>query len=57
MNMHFDHAAEFLEKGTVFMNIIKNHSINWNVTEPYTHWHNWSEDDIKLIKILRKSTI
>ena len=57
MNMRFDHYAEFIGEGTEFMKSIKKHSINWNVTEPYSHWHNWSEYGIKKIKLIWKSTI
>ena len=32
MNTHFDNAEEFLGEGTETMNIIKKHSIDWNVT-------------------------
>ena len=47
MNMRFDHAAEFLGERTEFMKSINKHSINWNVTEPYSHWQNRTEDGIK----------
>ena len=51
MNMNFDYAADFSGVGTEFMKSIKNHSINWNIIERYSHWKNWAEDGIKLIKI------
>ena len=38
MNVRFDHAVEFLGEVTEFMNIIKKPSINWGITEPYSHW-------------------
>ena len=57
MNMRFDHDAELLGEGTEFTNIIKRKSINWNVTEPYCNWQNWSEDVLKRIWIRRKSNI
>ena len=34
------HAADFLGEGNEYMNNIKKHYINWNVTEPYSHWQN-----------------
>ena len=57
MNMRFDHAAEFLGAGTEFMNSIKKHSINWNVTEPFSHWKNCVEDGIKQINLICKSNM
>ena len=57
MNMPFDHAVEFLGEGTEFMKSTKKNSTNWNVTEPYSHWHNQADDDIKCIKHRWKSTI
>ena len=40
MNMRFDHAAEFLGERNEFMKIINEHSINWNINEPYSRWKN-----------------
>ena len=57
MNMRFDHAAEFLGAGNELMKSIKNHSINWNVSEPYSHWQNCAEDGIKRIKLIWNSTM
>ena len=57
MNMHFDHAAEILGDGTELTKSIKNHSINWNVSKPYSHWKDWADDGIELIKLIRKSTM
>ena len=57
MNMRFDHSAEFLGEVTEFTKSIKKHSINWNVTEHYSHCHNQSEDGIKRIELRWKSTM
>ena len=46
INMRFDHATDFLGAGTEFIKRIKKHSINSNVTEPYSHWQNLAEDGI-----------
>ena len=55
--MSFDHTAYFLGKRTELMKSIKLYSINWNVTEPYSNGQNQEEDGIKLIKLIRNSTI
>ena len=39
------------------MKSIKNYSINWNVTKPYSHWHNWEGGAIKQINLRWKSTM
>ena len=57
IDMRFDHAAEFLEAGNEFTKIINNHSINWKVTEPYSHWKNRAYNGINIIKLRWKSTM
>ena len=57
MNMCFDNATEIFGAGTEFIKRIKKHSINSNVTEPYSHWQNLAEDGIKQIKFIWKSNI
>ena len=57
MNIRFYRAAYFLGEGTEFMKSIKKHSINWNVTEPYSHCQNWAEYGIKNFKLKWKSTM
>ena len=47
MNVGLDHAVEFLGEITEFINSVKNQSIDWNVTEHYSHWKNRAEDGIK----------
>ena len=37
MNIKFGHASEQLGTGSSFLNSIKKYTINWKVTEPYTH--------------------
>ena len=56
-NIRFDHDAEFLGEGTEFTNSIKRKSINWNVTEPYSHWQNRAEDGIKRFTLIQKITM
>ena len=57
MNILFDHAAEFLGEGTEFTKSMMKHSINWNVTESYSHWQNWAEIGIEEIKLIWKGTL
>ena len=39
------------------MKIINNNSIDWNFTEPYSHWQNQVEDGIKRINLRWKTTM
>ena len=55
--MRFDHSTQFLVELTEFMKSIKKHSINWNVTETYSHFQNREEDGIKQIKLRWKSNM
>ena len=57
MNMHFDNATDFLGARTEFMKTINEHSTNWNISEPYSHWQNRAEYGIKRIKLERKRNI
>ena len=49
MHTRFDHAVEFLGEITEFINSVKNQSIDWNVTEHYSHWKNRAEGGVKRI--------
>ena len=57
MNVRFDHAEYLLGEGTEFMKSIKKHSINWNVTKPYSHCQNWAEHGIKNFNFKWKRTM
>ena len=57
MNMRVHHAAEFLGEETESVIRIKDHSINWNLTEPCSHSHNWADNGIKNNNLIWKSTM
>jgi hypothetical protein len=46
----FDGALEQCGPQTEFMQFIRRNHVNWQNTEPYSHWQNRAEDQIREIR-------
>ena len=46
----FDNAAEQTGPNTDFMKTVRQYHINWKLTEPYAHWQNKAENEIREVK-------